>query len=179
MHRVINRRNAILGNYQHFDGTAFIELDHFTEQRVQLLQGAGRLRTVRTEPLEIIVQMRQVHETQIRPVVFLDPHGRAANPPGRLNPSHGPPELGKGKISQVRFDRLAQVGGMRVNVEYFPPIRAVNRPRSNGKLGRGIHVVPPKNFGGREIRVVAADFFPQFFTGHEVITLLPELDFSQ
>ena len=64
-----------------------------------------------------------------------------------------------------------------MDVRQLAAIGQVHGPGRNRDVRAGIHVVPPKNFGGREIRVVAADFFPQFFTGHEVITLLPELDF--
>src|SRR5262249_44704256 len=123
--------------------------------------------------------MRQVNETETRPVPLLNPLRRLRDPARGINASTRAPETTKWKPAEILFHRKTNVERRGVNVENLATVRGIHRTRSDRVIRGGIHVVPPEKLRAGEVRNLLAELFPEFSTPHETIRLLPEMDLCQ
>ena len=102
--------------------------------------------------------MREIYQAQRRRVFLLHPFRGGGDPLGRSNPRRRSPERLERKRAEVVFQLVAHRHRLCVDIEYLAPVRRIERPRGDGEIRSGMHVVPPKQLGAGK----AGDFTPQF-----------------
>lgn len=174
-----NVGNAVFAEDNGSDALLFQKADQVAQEAVHGLRRPCRLRGGRTEFLKIIVQVGQVDEAEAGAVLPFHPPGGVRYPPGGLDARHGPPEGREGEFPQVLFNGFPEFHGLGVNVKDFAAIRRVHGAGRHGPVRRGVHVVPPEELGAGE---AGAEPLPQLFPEarplHQLVGLLPELDFT-
>ena len=118
--------------------------------------------------------MRQVNEAEAGPVFLLHPLGGLRDPEGGLDVRSRAPEAGEGEGAKVFLDALPHAHRLGVHVEDLTSISRVKRARSDREVRAGVHVIPPEELGAGELRVDAAQAFPELLAADEVVALLPE-----
>ena len=84
------------------------------------------------------------------------------------------PEGWKGELSEIRLELIAHFHGLGVDVEDLAAIGRIERTRSDRKVRRGMHVVPPEELGAGEVGDFLAQLFPQLLAVDQVVALLPK-----
>src|SRR5215467_3582779 len=118
----------------------------------------------RPEPLQVVIQMRQVNEAERRTVFLLDPSRRLGDPtrssvwrPLRCAQSRsGSPEGWKRKLAQVLLYFPSDRVGPGVDVEKLSAVRWIHRTRRYRIIHIRIHVVPPEQFCAGELLITLA-----------------------
>ena len=111
---------------------------------------------VRTEALQVVVEMRQIDERQRRIVLGHDQLGGFGNPARRGDRGGRPPELKQRKRTEPLGQPLAQFGRHGVAIGQLAPVGLVDRPRRRAEIVARRHVVPPEHVGAGEARDRAA-----------------------
>ena len=171
--------NAVFTEHDRGDAFPFQKVDQVAEKTVHSLCRMGGLGRGWAEFLEIIVQIGQIDEAEVRAMFPFHPPGGVCYPLGGLDSCHGAPEGGEGEFSQILFNGFTEFHGLGVNVEDLAAVRRVHGARRDGPVRRGIHVVPPEKFGAGEAGAVPfPQFLPEARALHQLVGLLPELDFT-
>src|SRR5438445_217680 len=119
---------------------------------------------LRSESLQVVIQVRQVNEAQGRSEPALDPPGRLGNPTrSRLRRAlrafqscRRPPKAGKRKFTQVAFDFRAYRVRAGINIEDLPAVSRIDRARRDGPISAGVHIEPPEKLGAGKLRFILA-----------------------
>ena len=137
------------------------------------------MREVRPEPLEPVVEVRQVGQRQ-RGRARLHHVQRGARDPVRGGDvGERPPELEQREPPEPRVELVVQLGRMGVMIGDLAPVGRVHRARRRGPLGGGVHVVPPEHLGAGEARVPCAPRLPDLLAGDEPVGLAPQQHLAQ
>ena len=154
--------------------TLFVKADQVAHHLINIAQVLLDGRHVQAHPLQVVIEVRQVHQREAGPVLFFHPLGRLRDPDGGLDPGARTPETGEGEGTEVLLDPFAHAHRLRVHVEVLPPIRRVQRAGGDRVVRTGVHVEPPEQLCAGEFRLQATQRFPQLLALHQVVALLPE-----
>ena len=172
--RGVHRGDSIFGEEDHPHVPCPEEVDQITGDLVDGADVLGDVWMFRSQPLQIVIEVRQINQTQGRLMPDLDPFRRFGNPArrglGRALRSGSPggrsPERGKGKLAQVLLDLRAHGGGSGVDIKNFSAVGRVDGTRSDRIIRAGIHIIPPKHFRTSKTWVLFFCSFPNFFGFH-------------
>ncbi len=87
-------------------------------------------RIVRAEPLEVVVEVRQVNEMEVGRVAFLQPASGGSDPPRRRDARARSPERRERELTEVPLDLRPQRSRLAGDVEDLRAVRPVDRPRA-------------------------------------------------
>ena len=178
MNGLADIRNAIFRQHQHLRTLLFVVLDQVAAHVVNLPEVGGDLSEVLPEFLQTIIQMGQINKRQGWVMPFINQHRRIGNPARRNDVGPRPPKLKQRKCAEFRLQPVAEVGRLAVAVGHFAAIGEVLGAGRYRKVCRRVHVIPPKHLGNGEVRVDLSGSIPYFLALHQVVRLLPELDFG-
>ena len=131
------------------------------------------------EPLEVVVEMRQVDERERGPLGLVDVARAVGDPPARREVGRRAPEPEERELAQARVQLVAELGGLRVDVRDLPAVGGVHRAWRDRPRRRAVHVVPPEELGARERGIPPAGRVPDLLARHEPVRLAPEPDLRQ
>ena len=83
------------------------------------------------------------------------------------------------KSAEFVLKFIAQRGGTRVDIWNLAAISLVHRARRNRILRARVHVEPPEHVEAGDGAIALPRGFPEFLTMHQMIGLLPEMNFRQ
>ena len=103
VHRAGDRRDAVLRNHDHVAPAALGLRDELAAHRVHLLEILlqPRVREVGSEALQVVVEVRQVHQVQARAVAVEDVDRALRDPLRRADVRHRPPEIEQRKSAEL------------------------------------------------------------------------------
>jgi hypothetical protein len=171
--------DAVLG--QGDDGTAFRAgvVQERGQGRVQVggrLQGAGVVGAV---ALEVVVEVREVAQGQIRVPGPDDVAGRVDDPLAGDDVGAGSPEVEEREGAELLGEFVVEGRGPGVAVGFLAAVGVVDRTGGDGEVGVGAHRVPPADVGDGVTGVGAAGGVPEFVTGDQAVALAPQQDVTQ
>ena len=137
---------------------------------------AGNVRRERAVLLQRVIEVRQIDEAEGGRVFFLHPFRGGGDPLGRGDARRRSPEGGERELAEIAFEFVAHRHRLGVDVEDLASVRRIERPRGDGEIRGGVHVVPPEELGAGEAGDFAAQLVPEFFAADEVVALFPEPD---
>ena len=177
--RARHRGDSILRKHHRAHPAPRVEINQSARHPVDRPKILPELWIIWPQPLQVVIEMRQVNERQVRSVPFLNPLGRTRDPLRRRDARPRTPKRRKRKRPEVGLDLLPQPHRLRVNVEHFAPVRRIHRSRRDRPVRARIHVIPPKQFRAGKPRPPLAQRLPDFFPLHHVVRLLPKLVLRQ
>ena len=179
MHRPRDRSDAVLRKRNHMHSAAPRSIDQLAADFVHLGHVAHNGRMRRTEALQVVIQMRQIHQRQCRLMLLQHMQRRLANPARGNNVSRRPPEAKQWKLAEFSLQFVAQSGRVGMDIGQLAPIGRIHRSRRDRKIGARVHVVPPEQLGTGERRIARTSGVPEFLSTDQTIRLAPEPDFGQ
>ena len=187
MNRFGHRHNPILGQQDDLDGPRIERVDEFAHNGVDPAQITAHPHMVWPESLQPVIQVRQVDQAQRRLMAAFNPLSSLCNPTRsrigrsltRVQSRRGPPKSEKRKLAEVRLDLRTNPMGPAVNIKDLPPVGRVHRAGRDRVIRGRPHVVPPKQFGAREVRLFPPHRVPEPRCLDQTLRLFPKVDFSQ
>ena len=119
--------------------------------------------------LELVVEVREVHERQRRVELDVDDLRGLGDPLRRVDRRRRPPELEQRELAELGLQAVAQVAGLRVAVGDLAAVGGIHRPRRHGHVGRRVHREPPA-----QVRAAHVGRLPHLRRLHEPVRLLPQ-----
>src|SRR5256885_1975093 len=94
------------------------------------------------EPLQVVIQVRQINQIQRWMKLAINPLRRFGNPPRRgirrtsrrVHSCGWSPKAWKWKFAEIAFDFVAHGVWPGIDVEDFPAIRRIHRARRDGPI---------------------------------------------
>ena len=131
-------------------------------------------------PLEVVVEVRDVHQGQVGVAARHDVlrrrrqiHARRGEPGARA------PVAEQRERAERRGEFVVQVGRIGVAVRVLAAVGVVDRARGDRPVDVGAHRVPPADVGHRVAGVRAAGGVPQLVAAHERVVLPPQQDLAR
>ena len=152
----------------------FVERDEIRAHLVDLTDVGQRAGVAGADPLQVVVEMRQVDQRQRRIELVFDDLRRLGNPPRRRDRGPRAPEVEQRKRAQPGLQFVAQGSRQAVDVGQLASVGRIHRPRRDADVRRRIHVEPPEQVRAREGRILRARDVPDFRREHQAVRLPPE-----
>ena len=134
---------------------------------------------VRAEPLQVVVEVRQVAERERRLARGAHVHRGARDPLAGGDVGGRPPELEQREWSEPGVELVVQIGRLGIVIRDLAAVRRIHRPRRRAPVGRGVHVVPPEHLGAGEVRVAPLAGLPDLLAGDQAVRLAPQPYFGE
>ena len=170
--------DAVLGEHDHVGASRLVELDQVATDRVDLPHVLQRRRRPRADPLQVVVEMRQIDQRQRGRVFDLHQLRGVGDPAGRGDRCARTPEVEERKRPELLLQSIAERGGMAVDVGQLAAVGRIHRARRHADVGRRIHVEPPEQVGAGERRILGARRLPDLRRLHQPVRLPPEAHFA-
>ena len=171
--------DAVLRQHHHGCPTRGRRVQQRRQDAVQLSRGPRRLDPGRPEALEVVVEVRDVHEGQVGVLRGHEVLGRAADPPGgrqaRARPPVGEQREGTQRVGQL----VVQLRRIGVAVRFLAAVGVVDRARGHRPVDVGSHRVPPTDVGHRVAGVGPPRRVPQLVPTHQPVVLPPQQHLTQ
>ena len=157
----------------------FEEIGQVPDEFIDVTTSGITARVRRAKALQVVIEVREVDEVEIRLLMLLNPAGRGGNPLRGRQASARAPKTMEREIAKVALEQLA--GALRVagDVEDFSAVGLIDRTRGHGDVRIRPHVIPPKEVRDLELRVLGVEFVPNFRGANHAVGLLPELHFTE
>ncbi len=166
--------DAVLRQHDHLRAVPLGRLQQRRAGRIHGARGLDGLRVVRAEALQVVVQVRQVHQRQRRLPGVHHVLAGPGNPLAADDVRPRPPELEQRERAEPLGQLVAQGVRLGVDVRQLAPVRGVLRPRRHREVGAGVHVVPPEQLGAGERRVPLPGRVPDLLARDQVVRLPPQ-----
>src|SRR6185369_15250421 len=95
---------------------------------------------IRTEPLQVVVEMREITECQRR---IASPHHMercSGNPSTRFDVGSRSPELEQRKWTELRIELVVKVGRIGVMIRYLAAVGRIDRAWRRAPVDRRMHI---------------------------------------
>ena len=157
VHRAGDVADAVLGEHDDNCGAArFVERDEIAAHLVDLTHVGQRAGGTRTDPLQVVVEMRQVDQRQRRVVLALR---RPSTPRQSTASRRSKPAVPRSRTAETcpssGLQLVAQGSRNAVDVRQLASVGQIHRPRRDADVRRRIHVEPPEHVGAGEGRILA------------------------
>ena len=172
--RPAHARDPVLREHDDARAVLLDVLDQLPANRVDRAEIARQLRIARAEPLEVVVEVRQVDERERRVPRVVEVQRAVGDPARRRDVGARTPVVEQREDAELRVQLVAQRHRLRVDVGDLAPVGGIHRARRDGVVRAAVHVVPPEELRAGEARVGAARRVPDLLAGDEVVRLLPE-----
>jgi hypothetical protein len=167
-------RDAVLADDQHGGAPGDAALGQLAGHPVDVGRRRGGLRAVGAVPLQVVVEVRQVDERQVRPRRVDQVGGRARHPARRRQPGGRPPVGEQRERSEPRGQLVVQRRRAGVAVGVLAPVGPVDRPGGDQPVGVRTHRVPPADVGDGVARVDPPGGLPHLLALHQPVVLAPQ-----
>jgi hypothetical protein len=107
-----------------------------------------------TDPLQAVIQVRQVDEIESGRVAFVGPLGGLGDPAATLDAGQRTPEVEQGEAAKRILQCGPQVGRLGVDVGDRAAVGPVDGTLGNGVVGARVGVVAPEEVGAGEVGIV-------------------------
>ena len=159
----------------HDRGSArFVRRDEIRAHLVDLPDVGQRRGVARAEPLQVVVEVRQIDQRQRRTEPVFDDSLTLPQSTVSTRSTPGAPEIEQRKRAEPGLQFVAQRSREGVDVGQLASIGRIHRPRRDADVRRGIHVEPPEHVRAREGRIAGARDVPDFRREHQAVRLTPE-----
>ena len=171
--------DPVLAEHHHRRGTCPCGLQQRRQYPVQLGRGGRGRRPARPEALQVVVEVWDVHQGQVRVVPGHHLLGGPADPPGRGQPGARPPELEQRERAQLGGQLVVQLGREGVAVRLLTAVGVVDRAWGDRPVHARAHGVPPADVGHRVAGAGPPGRVPQLFATHQRVVLAPQQHLAQ
>ena len=134
--RPVDARDAVFGQHDDRASAGARRFRQIAGDRVDLAQGLSDrgMGFVRTETLQVVVQMRQIGQGKGRIVLGHDQLGGFGDPSRRCDRRGRPPELKQRKRTEPLGQAIPQAGRHGVAIRQLAPVGLVDRPRCRAEI---------------------------------------------
>ena len=176
MHSVGGGRDAVFRDHDDTLTGGVGMGDEVSAERIHLAQIAlqAGMREVRPEPLQVVVEMRQVGEGQRGLARLHHVLCRLGDPVRRGDVGQRTPEPEERELAELGVQFVMEFRGIGVVVGDLAAIGGVHRARGRRVIRRSVHVVPPEHLGAGETGVAGFGSLPDLLAGDQLVWLAPE-----
>ncbi len=166
--------DAVFGEHHDAGAVAAGVGDEVARHRVDFREAFRDARVIGTEPLQVVVEVREVNERKRGRAGAPHVQRRVGDPARRGDVGGRPPEMEQRERPKLRGQLLAQLQGLRVAIGELAAVGLVDRTRRDAHVVARSHIVPPEQIGGGEGGIATLTRLPDFFAGDEAVRLAPQ-----
>ena len=178
-HRAVDGGDGVFRDDEDLDTPGFEEVGEITDELIDFAARGVAARVGGTEALEVVIEVREVDQAEVRLLVLLDPAGAVGDPLRRRQAGARTPERMERKVAEVALEQFLEALRIARDVEDLTAVGLIDRTRRDGDVRRGAHVIPPEEVRDLELGVLGVEVVPDLRGEHDAVGLLPELHLAE
>ena len=175
----IDGGDGVFGDDEDFDAAGFEEFGEVADELIDIPTRDVAARIGRSEALEVVIEVREVDQTEVGLLMLFNPAGRIGDPLRGRQAGARAPERMEREIAKFALEQLLVTLRITRDIEDLTAVGLIDWSRRDGDVRGGTHIVPPEKVRDLELGILGVELVPDLRRQHDAVRLLPELHLAE